>query len=256
MAKTFVKMSVELLARTDLSLPAKVVLSVIMDHMREQPSCWPGIRRLCKITHLDDSTITRAIRGLEVAGLLAVERRESGKSNVYSLPKRPGKRDGLLAQSAPESGTVAKSEAPRSSQESARSNGTQAPAQTGLNRETKKQRREDPKKDLRRAAPKKERPKNELWDAIVAEWFADGIPDSQRANVGKFVKEFRQLKATPAEIGIRRKRIRECWGPGTDTPASTVKHWSEFQDDQRAHNDRPGRRGEHPEPKKPSLPRL
>ena len=75
-------------------------------------------------------------------------------------------------------------------------------------------------------------------------------------NVGKFVKEFRQLKATPAEIGIRRKRIRECWGPGTDTPASTVKHWSEFQDDQRAHNDRPGRRGEHPEPKKPSLPRL
>ncbi len=81
----------------------------------------------------------------------------------------------------------------------------------------------------------------ELWDAVVAEWFADGIPDSQRANVGKFVKEFRQLNATPAEIGIRRKRIRECWGAGKDTPASTLKHWSVFKDDQKPQNDRPSR---------------
>ena len=85
------------------------------------------------------------------------------------------------------------------------------------------------------------RPRNELWDAVVAEWFADGIPDSQRANVGKFVKEFRQLNATPAEIGIRRKRIRECWGAGKDTPASTLKHWSVFKDDQKPQNDRPSR---------------
>lgn len=74
----------------------------------------------------------------------------------------------------------------------------------------------------------KSRKRNEIWDAVVVEWWTEGVPDSQLKRVGKAVAEFVRLGATPDEIRVRRKRIRSAWRPGTDTMESVVKHWGEF----------------------------
>lgn len=115
----FVKLSSKLLSRSDLSLSSKVVLAVVMDHLWNNDTCWPGIRRLCSLTALTDKTIDRAIRELETAGLLAVDRPGIGKRNVYSLPEPRGEKrrrnsDTFTPKSAGETPTVKKTKAPES----------------------------------------------------------------------------------------------------------------------------------------------
>lgn len=257
MAKSFVKMPVDILARKDLSLPGKIVFAAIVDCLWNKEECWPSIRALCRRVALTNKTVVRATRELEVVGLLVVDRPGPGKLNVYSLPRSGDEKRGTTAPALstqsggglppagvgvpPTAGvgnlstSVGILSTKRGKSDPTR-RGSSSPIRVDSVRQTNKQTQEQTA-----APPKKERPRNELWDAVVAEWFADGIPDSQRANVGKLVKEFRQLKATPAEIRVRRQRVLDCWGPGRDTPASTLKHWSEFANERHADKHRPGR---------------
>lgn len=126
-------------------------------------------------------------------------------------------------------------------------------------REEKK--KESPKKDSLAVPAKRER--NPWWDAVVAIWYPDGVPDSQRAQVGRLAADFKTLGATEDGMRTRRTRLRETWGSGADTPFALVKHWAQFSEpcepqtrpgqrhspaQTRAEKPAAAARGEYPEP--------
>jgi hypothetical protein len=97
-AERFYKLPQDLAARTDLTATAKIVFAVIRDHFGENVGSWPGRPRLSRLCGVTLNSIVKAVADLKAAGLLAVEKRRSGQSNLYTLP-----------QSVPETGTVLES---------------------------------------------------------------------------------------------------------------------------------------------------
>jgi hypothetical protein len=111
-----------------------------------------------------------------------------------------------------------------------------------LQNRREQKRKENPKEDsLPTAPPKKpvKRERNPYWDAVVAVFFADGVPEGMRSTVGKLAAGFKKLGATEDEIRKRRTRIRDAWGAGTDTARSVLNHWGEFTEDARPGSGKP-----------------
>jgi DNA-binding transcriptional ArsR family regulator len=99
----FFKLPATLAGRSDLPAGTKIVFAVIADRIGGNGICWPGVRRLAKDCGMSDKAVLANVARLEAAGLVAVERRGSGRSNRYRL----------ASESAPEStalGPVAASE--------------------------------------------------------------------------------------------------------------------------------------------------
>jgi len=83
----FVKLAIAILERPDLPASAKIVHAFLRDAAGDDGKCWPGIRRIGQGCGLDKSSVLRAVSRLEVAGLIAVERRENGRSSLYRFPE-------------------------------------------------------------------------------------------------------------------------------------------------------------------------
>ena len=68
---------------------ARAVYMYLQDRANGTGSCWPGINTIAADLKLSRSTVKRALRDLERAGLVAKERRlrENGSdtSNLYQL---------------------------------------------------------------------------------------------------------------------------------------------------------------------------
>lgn len=62
----------------------KLVLSALGGHTDTTGRCWPAIRTLMEHSGLRERTVQRALRRLEVAGYVQMERRE-GRSTVYRV---------------------------------------------------------------------------------------------------------------------------------------------------------------------------
>ena len=77
------------LYRTDLPNRAKVVYIYLHDRMDADRKAWPGLKRMAADLSLSRSTVIRALRDLEKAGLIRKEFRfrENGgvTSNQYDL---------------------------------------------------------------------------------------------------------------------------------------------------------------------------
>ena len=77
------------LYRTDLPNRAKVVYIYLHDRMDSERKAWPGLKRMAADLSLSRSTVIRALRDLEKAGLIRKEPRfrENGgvTSNRYDL---------------------------------------------------------------------------------------------------------------------------------------------------------------------------
>jgi len=87
MTERFLKLPWDLLGRMDLRLADKVLLSYLRDRMNDKGVTWPGTRRIARELGLGkEHRVCEAIRRLERAGLLTVERRDNGQSNRYHLP--------------------------------------------------------------------------------------------------------------------------------------------------------------------------
>ena len=104
----FFKLPADLAARPDLPATAKIILAVLAWHVGRNGVCWPGIRTLSRETGLNKDTVMAAIRRLEAAGDLFVQRHDNGKSSQYSLPE-PSEESGRL-----EKPTVRKTRTPPS----------------------------------------------------------------------------------------------------------------------------------------------
>ena len=67
---------------------------------------------------------------------------------------------------------------------------------------------------------------------MSAAWFGGAPTTGERSLVGKLVRDLGELGATPAEIELRRQRIRARWGKEADTGPSLLKHWRTLDADE------------------------
>ena len=78
------------------SMIAKAVLICLADYADDQGTAWPSVPKLAAEVQISDRTVQRALRVLEEAGLLTVERhdrKDGGQtSNRYHLSMTPGDR--------------------------------------------------------------------------------------------------------------------------------------------------------------------
>lgn len=90
MIALFYKLPQDITSRKDLLPSAKILYAVIVDRIGGNGRTWAGHRRLAKDTGMARSTIAAAVDSLQSAGLLIVETRNNGQSNLYSLPPETG----------------------------------------------------------------------------------------------------------------------------------------------------------------------
>ena len=74
-----------ILRSREVGASAFQVYAAIAQHVREGRKAWPGLERIAEITGLSTRWIRQAIRTLESAGWLVVERAK-GRPNIYRLP--------------------------------------------------------------------------------------------------------------------------------------------------------------------------
>ena len=68
-----------------ISVGAKVVYSMFLSYAWHNDSCFPGQERLAEDMGLTRARVTQLIAELDRAGLISIQRRGQGKTNLYSV---------------------------------------------------------------------------------------------------------------------------------------------------------------------------
>ena len=74
-----------ILKDSNLSLGAKVAYSMFLSYAWHNDSCFPGQDRLAEDMGMSRSRVTEFVSELEKAGLIKIQRRGQGKTNLYSI---------------------------------------------------------------------------------------------------------------------------------------------------------------------------
>ena len=69
----------------NLSVGAKVVYAMFLSYAWHNESCFPGQDRLAEDMGMSRSRVTEFVGELEKAGLVSIERRGQGKTNLYTI---------------------------------------------------------------------------------------------------------------------------------------------------------------------------
>ena len=72
-----------ILRNPDISVGAKVVYSMFLSYAWHNDSCFPGQERLAQDIGMSRSRVTEFISELSRAGLVTIQRRGQGKTNLY-----------------------------------------------------------------------------------------------------------------------------------------------------------------------------
>lgn len=75
--------------------------------------------------------------------------------------------------------------------------------------------------------PPKERPRNEIWDAVAAAIGYEPKTRTEQSNWGKVCAELKEAGATPEEVSVRTARYIKRYGRGMLTVNALHNHWSE-----------------------------
>jgi DNA-binding transcriptional ArsR family regulator len=78
-----------LLRSKKLSGGDKMTFAMLLSYAWQNDYCYPGQRRLGEDLGIDERNVRRHLKSLETNGLLAIERRGQGKTNVYILNLKP-----------------------------------------------------------------------------------------------------------------------------------------------------------------------
>jgi len=81
----FVQMPNFVLRNPDLSMGAKVVYAMFLSYAWNNDSCFPGQERLAQDMGMSRSRVTEFVGELERAGLISIQRRGLGKTNIYTV---------------------------------------------------------------------------------------------------------------------------------------------------------------------------
>lgn len=223
-------MSIEHMRRVFTSgLPPhlRMVLMAIADGANDDGVCWPGQLRLSSKVGAGERAIRKSIGDLVAQGYLAVERRGSQHTNVYTV---------LIDEAGDPTGTLTGTTVPVTGESDRNhSSGPERNHSSGLDRnhssgpernhssgpyiEPPVEPPVEPSVEPPVLAPAvRERPRNELWDAVAAVF---GVPANsrERGRRAKAVALFREAEVGAAEVAtlaqVYRWRSRGEW-PDTD----------------------------------------
>jgi len=74
-----------LLRMKEITSGDKMTFAMILSYKWQNDSCFPGQATLAKDMGVDERTVRRHIQALQVAGLLLIQQRGQGKTNIYEL---------------------------------------------------------------------------------------------------------------------------------------------------------------------------
>ena len=84
-AKGFTQVPNFLLKSKKLSSGDKITFAMLLSYAWQNDFCFPGQERLAEDLGLSDRSVRTHLKSLEAAGLLAIQRRGQGKTNIYEL---------------------------------------------------------------------------------------------------------------------------------------------------------------------------
>jgi DNA-binding MarR family transcriptional regulator len=88
-AKGFTQVPNFLLKSAKLSAGDKMTFAMLLSYAWQNDYCFPGQQTLAKDLGLDERSVRRHLKSLEANGLLTIQRRGQGKTNVYELNLKP-----------------------------------------------------------------------------------------------------------------------------------------------------------------------
>jgi biotin operon repressor len=74
-----------ILKNPKLSLGARVAYAMFLSYAWHNDSCFPGQDRLAEDMGMSRSRVTTFVSELEAAGLISIQRRGQGKTNLYTI---------------------------------------------------------------------------------------------------------------------------------------------------------------------------
>ena len=74
-----------LLRMKDITSGDKMTFAMILSYAWQNDSCFPGQAKLAEDMGVDERTVRRHIQALQSAGLLVIQQRGQGKTNIYEL---------------------------------------------------------------------------------------------------------------------------------------------------------------------------
>jgi DNA-binding transcriptional ArsR family regulator len=90
-AKGFTQVPNFLLKSSKLSAGDKMTFAMLLSYAWQNDYCFPGQQRLAEDLGLSDRSVRTHLKSLEAIGLLAIQRRGQGKTNIYELNLKPRK---------------------------------------------------------------------------------------------------------------------------------------------------------------------
>lgn len=88
-AQGFTQVPNFLLKSKALSAGDKMTFAMLLSYAWQHDYCFPGQARLADDLGLDERSVRRHLTALQANGLLSIERRGQGKTNVYILNLKP-----------------------------------------------------------------------------------------------------------------------------------------------------------------------
>ena len=88
-AKGFTQVPNFLLKSKKLSAGDKMTFAMLLSYAWQNDYCFPGQERLAQDLGLSDRSVRTHLKSLEANGLLTIQRRGQGKTNVYELNLKP-----------------------------------------------------------------------------------------------------------------------------------------------------------------------
>jgi len=88
-AKGFTQVPNFLLRSRKLSPGDKMAFAMLLSYAWQNDYCFPGQARLALDLGIDERNVRRHLKSLEAHGLLAIQRRGQGKTNLYELNLKP-----------------------------------------------------------------------------------------------------------------------------------------------------------------------
>jgi DNA-binding MarR family transcriptional regulator len=88
-ARGFTQVPNFLLKSNKLSSGDKLAFAMLLSYAWQNDYCFPGQRRLGEDMGIDERNVRRHLKSLETHGLLSIQRRGQGKTNIYELNLKP-----------------------------------------------------------------------------------------------------------------------------------------------------------------------
>jgi DNA-binding transcriptional ArsR family regulator len=88
-ARGFTQVPNFLLKSRKLSAGDRMTFAMLLSYAWQNDYCFPGQARLGMDLGIDERNVRRHLKSLEAHGLLAIQRRGQGKTNIYELNLKP-----------------------------------------------------------------------------------------------------------------------------------------------------------------------